>query len=138
MCIRDRSTGARARTMSARHFEHINPPNSDFCSCCGGLLTIPDFGKHIECANCNTQTAVTDFEQKSLFSSNKPRAFAPDACMGGQATNRKDQLATVKETCPKCGYEEMAFYCLQLRSVDEGQTVFYSCLNCGHTYATNT
>jgi DNA-directed RNA polymerase I subunit RPA12 len=45
--------------------------------------------------------------------------------------------ATVDEVCPKCGHEGMEFYTLQLRSADEGQTVFYECAECGHKYSQN-
>lgn len=41
--------------------------------------------------------------------------------------------ATIRQTCPECGIEEMRYYTLQLRSADEGSTVFYSC-ECGHKY----
>ena len=45
--------------------------------------------------------------------------------------------ATVEETCPKCGNPEMDYYTLQLRSADEGQTVFYECKKCGHKSSVN-
>ena len=45
--------------------------------------------------------------------------------------------ATVEETCPKCGNPEMDYYTLQLRSADEGQTVFYECEKCGHKFSVN-
>ena len=35
------------------------------------------------------------------------------------------------ESCPKCGHPEMEFYTMQLRSADEGTTVFYECRSCG-------
>ena len=48
--------------------------------------------------------------------------------------------ATVKEECPKCRHPFMEFYTMQLRSADEGQTVFYECpsAECGHKFSINT
>lgn len=37
----------------------------------------------------------------------------------------------VEERCPNCGFHQMEFYTMQLRSADEGQTVFYECKECG-------
>lgn len=45
--------------------------------------------------------------------------------------------ATVEEPCVKCGAPEVKFYTMQLRSVDEGQTVFYECPQCKHTWSVN-
>lgn len=42
-------------------------------------------------------------------------------------------MAKTGEKCMKCGAEEVRFTTLQLRSADEGSTVFYYC-DCGHTY----
>lgn len=36
----------------------------------------------------------------------------------------------VERRCPKCGNEKMSYATLQLRSADEGQTVFYTCTKC--------
>lgn len=36
----------------------------------------------------------------------------------------------VERKCPKCGNEKMSYATLQLRSADEGQTVFFTCLKC--------
>ena len=45
--------------------------------------------------------------------------------------------ATVDEECPKCGNPIVEFYTMQMRSVDEGQTVFYECPKCGYTWSQN-
>ncbi|KAL6764882.1 DNA-directed RNA polymerase I subunit [Haematococcus lacustris] len=45
--------------------------------------------------------------------------------------------ATVDEPCPKCKHPVLEFYTMQLRSADEGQTVFYECTKCGHKYSQN-
>lgn len=42
--------------------------------------------------------------------------------------------ATIKEKCPGCGHDEMNFSTLQLRSADEGTTVFYTCAKCGYKF----
>jgi DNA-directed RNA polymerase I subunit RPA12 len=42
--------------------------------------------------------------------------------------------ATANETCDKCGRTEVRFSAVQLRSADEGSTIFYTC-DCGHKYA---
>lgn len=41
--------------------------------------------------------------------------------------------AVTQYTCAECGRKEMFFTTAQLRSADEGTTVFYRCV-CGHKY----
>lgn len=36
----------------------------------------------------------------------------------------------ISETCPQCKNDKMSFHTAQLRSADEGQTIFYTCLKC--------
>jgi len=47
-------------------------------------------------------------------------------------------VGQVEEECPECKNPRMSFYTMQMRSVDEGQTVFYECLKCGYVFSTNT
>ncbi|KAL5218934.1 hypothetical protein ABZP36_019618 [Zizania latifolia] len=46
--------------------------------------------------------------------------------------------AMVNETCPKCRNPQLEYYTKQLRSADEGQTVFYECPECRHKFSVNT
>lgn len=36
----------------------------------------------------------------------------------------------VDRKCPQCNNDKMSYATLQLRSADEGQTVFYTCTKC--------
>ena len=45
--------------------------------------------------------------------------------------------STVDEPCVKCGHVGLDFYTMQLRSADEGSTVFYECRECGHKWNQN-
>lgn len=41
--------------------------------------------------------------------------------------------SVIAQRCEECGREEVRYYTQQLRSADEGSTVFYEC-DCGHKY----
>ncbi|XP_020080112.1 DNA-directed RNA polymerase I subunit RPA12-like [Ananas comosus] len=48
------------------------------------------------------------------------------------------QRAVVNESCPQCHHPQLEYYTKQLRSADEGQTVFYECPECRHKFSVNT
>lgn len=112
---------------------------------CGRCQTLSDEicvkGKSLvtQCAVCGQETELpgTADEQGLIFVGSEERTLTP-------FTKEEDdsiadfKRATVEEECPKCAHPEMLFYTLQLRSVDEGQTVFYECPKCGFTDSTNT
>ena len=49
------------------------------------------------------------------------RNIAEEAEEGGPVVRRR---------CTKCGHKKMTYQTRQTRSVDEGQTVFYTCVKC--------
>lgn len=70
----------------------------------------------------------------------RPGAFAKyRMVVPGEEDDEHDRAkgAMVHEKCPKCGNEEMTFHTAQLRSADEGQTVFYTCVKCGFKFSQN-
>lgn len=44
----------------------------------------------------------------------------------------------IDRKCPKCSNNKMSYATLQLRSADEGQTVFYTCTKCSHKETENS
>lgn len=49
-----------------------------------------------------------------------------------EADNNEDEAEgpVVERRCPQCQNDKMSYATLQLRSADEGQTVFYTCTKC--------
>lgn len=41
-----------------------------------------------------------------------------------------DDGPIAERRCNACGHNQMSYAAVQLRSADEGQTVFYTCLSC--------
>lgn len=52
--------------------------------------------------------------------------------------NEEIEGPVVERKCPKCGNNKMSYATLQLRSADEGQTVFYTCTQCSFKETENS
>ncbi len=134
-----------------------------FCDDCGNLLDATSSHDRAElvCDACGAtckgdkilKTPVTisspgktliphqsnaDKSSKNITTRSKPSTF-PSALRlkrsAVQTVNASDVQteATIRQTCPQCGREEMRYYTQQLRSADEGSTVFYTC-DCGYKW----
>lgn len=111
-----------------------------FCVHCGAILTVPKEGEELPCGYCKAKFPIESFSNIEVTTRSGARPapqWVDDLKRKGEEKRRK--RAKVEEQCPKCGHPEMEFYTMQLRSADEGQTVFYECLNdkCQHKYSLN-
>jgi DNA-directed RNA polymerase I subunit RPA12 len=126
-----------------------------FCTDCGNLLQestgSPD--AILVCEACGARNKgkltlgishgieayeILDTLSQTILSESKPNAF-PSALRAKRsalqtltAEDRSTEVLTQK-VCDKCGRKEMFFTTAQLRSADEGSTVFYRCV-CGYRY----
>eukprot|EP00320_Phaeocystis_rex_P021855 CAMPEP_0119061470 /NCGR_PEP_ID=MMETSP1178-20130426/5248_1 /TAXON_ID=33656 /ORGANISM="unid sp, Strain CCMP2000" /LENGTH=126 /DNA_ID=CAMNT_0007042677 /DNA_START=50 /DNA_END=430 /DNA_ORIENTATION=+ len=116
------------------------PQRVVFCSNCGTLLEEPTFANtNVLCRMCGTVTPSKVFEELVVRSeSNEKDILDEQADAAANVVQQKKARAVAKEKCPACGHPEMEYFTMQLRSADEGQTVFYECAKCGHTFSTNT
>lgn len=94
-----------------------------FCEC-GALVFFPALAsEEIRCRRCNTCFKYT---KASVISVSKEFA----------RRERYDEVQVrgvrISLSCPKCNRPELMYNSAQLRSADEGQTVFYSCEGCGY------
>ncbi|OJJ47961.1 hypothetical protein ASPZODRAFT_158805 [Penicilliopsis zonata CBS 506.65] len=107
-----------------------------FCTDCGNLLdeSTGDATAILLCNVCGARNK--DALPKTIVSQSKPSDFPSilrakrSAVQTLTAADKKTE-ALGQHTCAKCGRKEMYFTTVQLRSADEGSTVFYTCV-CGY------
>jgi DNA-directed RNA polymerase I subunit RPA12 len=115
-----------------------------FCPNCGATLKADSSGC-IECVVCKFSSHLSQFAETdqlpsiTTYSSTRPVPLwaKSDEEQAALRAAKDPQRATIEEPCIKCGAKEVGFYTLQLRSVDEGSTVFYECPECDHTWSVN-
>ncbi|XP_072670034.1 DNA-directed RNA polymerase I subunit RPA12 [Canis lupus baileyi] len=101
----------------------------DFCPDCGSVLPLPGAQDAVTCVRCGFGVPVRDFEGKVVRTRivfNQVGTAVP-----APAQEEPDlQGPVVDRRCSRCGHEGMAYHTRQMRSADEGQTVFYTCTSC--------
>ncbi|CAG2102017.1 unnamed protein product [Medioppia subpectinata] len=101
----------------------------EFCDRCGAILPLPlsiDVSSDISCSVCGFRVDVQRFHG---ITSTTRIVFNTRQVL--HRSTADSQGPVVERKCAKCGHEKQTFATLQTRSADEGQTVFYTCLNCG-------
>lgn len=94
-----------------------------FCHC-GTLIIFPTLvTEQIVCRRC--QRVIQDPEISPISIS---KTFVHE----DDQNEVKVKGAKINIPCPKCNHGELSFNTAQVRSADEGQTVFYFCEKCGY------
>lgn len=94
-----------------------------FCNC-GALIFFPNLTiEETRCKRCDQ--IITSFKLAAVSTTKK-----------FEKKLEYDEIqvkgARINTPCPMCNKMEMMYNTAQLRSADEGQTVFYSCDGCGY------
>ncbi|XP_042883538.1 DNA-directed RNA polymerase I subunit RPA12-like [Penaeus japonicus] len=111
----------------------------DFCPACGAILTLPKSGMTVTCSVCKYSIGFSDLiGQETTYHID----FVP---LGSYLTQPKkkaeeEELGQMdnERECSKCGNIGMSYTTMQLRSADEGQTIFYICPKCKHREVENS
>lgn len=94
-----------------------------FCEC-GALVFFPMLeSEEIKCRRCSSTIVDPKIHPISISKTFKRQDERLDIKVKG---------ARISMPCPRCGNKELLYNTAQLRSGDEGQTVFYTCEHCGY------
>eukprot|EP00736_Rhodelphis_marinus_P004969 Rmarinus@m.16494 len=104
--------------------------SSRFCERCGALRNQANI-----CDSCGLEIQVSTSASSGIIVT---RGRDHPSRFQDKAEETFKERSTVKEECPKCHYGRMAFHTAQLRSADEGQTIFYECLKCKYKFSQNS
>ena len=112
-----------------------------FCPSCHSTLCVDASGT-IRCNVCGYTSNLSALEQLPSSTTVSTDTAVPLWAKSDQEQEalraaKEPTRATVEEPCIRCGAPEVGYYTVQMRSVDEGQTVFYECPQCGHTWSVN-
>ena len=136
-------------TLSARH--------PGFCFFCGYLLPLGDPNlvskTNVTCSICTKATKVKNLKSIVTADGTYPMKSIPQDEKRYLENERNDFIrlaggemdeetilenaklagaATVDHECSKCGFGVASYEAIQMRSADEGQSIFYTCLKCKH------
>lgn len=107
----------------------------DFCPQCGSIVIIPKKNDSTKCDICNYLIIYSKFENiysKSKIFFNEDLKTKKYDKKRINVDNKLNLGPLVDRVCIKCGCEQMSYTTLQTRSADEGQTVFYTCVQCNN------
>ncbi|KAL6120283.1 rpa12 [Nucleospora cyclopteri] len=101
-----------------------------FCSC-GTVITVEQLDSVVKCRRCEeiipeNKILEMNIKTEKIYEEHK------------EEIKEEKTAAKIKKECVKCGNDEMLFNTAQLRSADEGQTVFYKCEKCGYKETTQS
>eukprot|EP01114_Cavostelium_apophysatum_P020749 TRINITY_DN703_c0_g1_i1.p1 TRINITY_DN703_c0_g1~~TRINITY_DN703_c0_g1_i1.p1 ORF type:complete len:117 (-),score=5.65 TRINITY_DN703_c0_g1_i1:67-417(-) len=99
-----------------------------FCDTCGTILDQPK-DRIISCEVCGKETEVTEDLFRPVTTEKR---YTEDVDV-----EEIEHRQVIEEPCVRCGYRELWFTTAQLRSADEGSTVFYECISCHHKWSIN-
>mmetsp|Transcript_21434 Transcript_21434/g.44702 ORF Transcript_21434/g.44702 Transcript_21434/m.44702 type:complete len:118 (+) Transcript_21434:36-389(+) len=112
-----------------------------FCPNCRATLKVDSTGE-VDCVVCSYNSNLADMDKLpsiTTYSMERPTPIWAKSDEEQAALKKSNDpvRATIEEPCIRCSHPEVGYYTVQLRSVDEGQTVFYECPNCKHTWSIN-
>ncbi|XP_028820303.1 DNA-directed RNA polymerase I subunit RPA12 [Denticeps clupeoides] len=102
----------------------------NFCPECGNILPLPGAQDCVVCRRCGFAIPVRDFADQVIKSS---VVFNPleESTVAAESSEDSELKGPITDRrCSRCSKEGMVYHTRQMRSADEGQTVFFTCIHC--------
>ncbi|XP_012256553.2 DNA-directed RNA polymerase I subunit RPA12 [Athalia rosae] len=109
--------------------------NSDpgFCPDCGSILPLLGELGGVCCYGCKRAWGPEVFGDMAIsyvLHFNNDDTYTSREKKKSDKSEEEAEGPVVERRCPQCQNDKMSYATLQLRSADEGQTVFYTCTKC--------
>ncbi|KAI5621661.1 DNA-directed RNA polymerase I subunit RPA12 isoform X1, partial [Silurus asotus] len=120
----------------------------NFCPECGNILPIPGIQDFITCPRCAFNIPVRELsghviKSSVVFNSLEKSSSVVEREEDGELKGPVDWIVRgnaninahfffqqIDRRCSRCNKEGMVYHTRQMRSADEGQTVFFTCVHC--------
>nr|XP_020442527.1 DNA-directed RNA polymerase I subunit RPA12 [Monopterus albus] len=101
----------------------------NFCLECGNVLLLPGIQDTVCCPRCSFCIPVAEISGQEIHST---VIFSPMEESVALEKNDDSKLKgpVIDRRCSRCNKEGMVYHTRQMRSADEGQTVFFTCIHC--------
>jgi DNA-directed RNA polymerase I subunit RPA12 len=96
------------------------------------MLSLESHSATAECRFCKQVTRVADLLGNEVVT-RKELNQRKEWMESSEAQHKRSKIekTIMNEDCPECDSKQMYYFTRQMRSADEGQTVFYECVKCG-------
>lgn len=101
----------------------------NFCPECGSVLPLPGVQDVVRCPRCSFSIPVAEFSGQEIRST---VIFNPveQSTLSLDSEDSELKGPVIDRRCSRCNKEGMIYHTRQMRSADEGQTVFFTCIHC--------
>lgn len=103
-----------------------------FCPHCGAILPLPvdSLQTYIKCI-CEYKIPCSKFHNMVVSKAEIVFNKIKESKSKRKGTSEGMLGPTIERICAKCGHNEMTYKTQQMRSADEGMSIFYYCVKCG-------
>ncbi|XP_077446674.1 DNA-directed RNA polymerase I subunit RPA12 [Stigmatopora argus] len=102
----------------------------NFCPECGNVLPLPGHENTVRCPRCSFSIAVSEFLGREIHSTVVFNPLDKSSLVQDGGDDSKIKGPVIDRRCSRCNKEGMIYHTRQMRSADEGQTVFFTCVHC--------